>query len=186
MKTVMAAAALVALGGCATMDSGPASGGRYAAGHFRSEAVLHDAGGTTMGKAVVEQVGILGTASNIPALRMTIDVTGMTPGLHGVHVHMVGKCEPPDFATAGGHWNPTAHQHGSMNPAGPHAGDLPNLDVGADGRGHLEFTLMHATYEGLLDEDGAAVVVHAKPDDLATDPSGNSGGRVACGVVAAL
>jgi Cu-Zn family superoxide dismutase len=99
---------------------------------------------------------------------------------------MTGKCDPPDFASAGGHWNPTGHQHGMKNPAGPHAGDMPNLDVGSDGRGHLVFTLPGGTYEGLMDEDGAAIVVHAKPDDLTTDPSGNSGGRIACGVFGAM
>lgn len=169
--------AVALLGGCAMSAEAPA-GGRYAAGHFKAEAVLHDASGAAVGKASVQEAD--------GGLRATIDVTGMVPGLHGAHVHMTGKCDAPDFASAGGHWNPTAHQHGAKNPAGPHAGDLPNLDVGADGRGHLTFMLPAGTYEGLLDEDGAAMVVHAKADDLTTDPSGNSGGRIACGVLGAV
>lgn len=174
MRAGLAAAALVALAGCAA----PGQDARYMAGHFHAQADLRDAAGTEVGKAAVEEID--GT------LRVILDVTGMPPGLHGAHVHMVGKCEGPDFASAGGHWNPTAHQHGAKNPAGPHAGDLPNLEVGADGRGHLMFTLPGGTYAGLMDEDGAAIVVHAKVDDLMTDPSGNSGGRIACGVFEAM
>ncbi|MCW3848544.1 superoxide dismutase family protein [Sphingomonas sp. LB-2] len=147
------------------------------AGHFTATAVLRDARGAEIGTAAAKEAG--------GALRVTVEVSGLTPGLHGVHVHSAGKCDAPDFASAGGHWNPTGHQHGSMNPAGPHAGDLPNLSVAADGRGHIEFTLP-GTYEGLLDQDGAALVVHAGQDDLKTDPSGNSGGRVACGVFEAV
>jgi Cu-Zn family superoxide dismutase len=180
MKALMMTAALAALGGCAMSQADEApSGGRHAAGHFKAEAVLRDAGGADVGKASVQQAD--------GGLRATIDVTGMPAGMHGVHVHMTGKCEGPDFASAGGHWNPNAHQHGTQNPMGPHGGDLPNLEVGADGRGRLTFMLpAGGTYEGLLDEDGAAVVVHAKADDLKTDPSGNSGGRVACGVLGAV
>ncbi|MCH4892608.1 MULTISPECIES: superoxide dismutase family protein [unclassified Sphingomonas] len=118
-------------------------------------------------------------------IEVRVDARGLTPGQHGIHVHTVGRCDAPDFTTAGGHWNPTARQHGSMNPAGPHSGDLPNLTVDAAGNGRVEFTLAGGTMDGLLDADGGAFVVHAGPDDLKTDPSGNSGGRVACGVFAA-
>lgn len=118
-------------------------------------------------------------------LRFTLDVKGLPAGTHGAHVHMTGTCTPPDFASAGGHWNPTGMKHGSMNPAGPHEGDLPNLIVGTDGRGTLGITIPGATMAGLLDADGSAIVVHAAADDLMTDPSGNSGGRIACGVFAA-
>lgn len=174
MRTVMAAAALAMLAGCAT----PEQNARYMAGHFRAQADLRTADGVEVGKAAVEEVD--GT------LRVIVDVMGLPPGKHGVHVHMTGKCDAPDFSSAGGHWNPTGHQHGMKNPAGPHVGDLPNLDVGSDGRGHLMFTLPGGTYAGLMDEDGAAIVVHAKTDDLMTDPSGNSGGRIACGVLGAM
>lgn len=131
---------------------------------------------------------IAGTASATEVdggLRIDLSVSGISPGKHGVHVHMTGKCDAPDFASAGGHWNPAGTQHGLENPAGAHAGDLPNLDVGADGTGTLSFALRSGTRAGLLDADGAAFVVHAGPDDQMTDPSGNSGGRVACGVFVA-
>ncbi|MFX5252908.1 superoxide dismutase family protein, partial [Acinetobacter baumannii] len=84
----------------------------------------------------------------------------------------MGKCEAPGFTTAGGHWNPTMHQHGKLNPMGPHQGDLPNLVGGADGRGTLTVTIAGATLEGLMDADGGAIVIHEKADDLKTDPSG--------------
>jgi Cu-Zn family superoxide dismutase len=95
---------------------------------------------------------------------------------------MVGRCDAPDFTSAGGHWNPTQKKHGTMNPQGPHQGDLPNLVIGSDGRGTIGAVIPGATLAGLLDADGAAMVIHAGPDDLMTDPSGNSGGRIACGV----
>jgi Cu-Zn family superoxide dismutase len=171
---LVTAAALVALAGCASS----AQDARYMAGHFRAQADLRDAGGVEVGKAAVEEID--------GALRVIVDVKGLPPGLHGAHVHMTGKCEGTDFATAGGHWNPTGHQHGMHNPAGPHVGDLPNLEVNAKGRGQLVFTLPGGTFAGLMDEDGAAMVIHAKADDLKTDPSGNSGGRLACGVFEAM
>jgi Cu-Zn family superoxide dismutase len=174
MRALVAAAALVALAGCAASGQDA----RYMAGHFRAQADLHDAGGTEVGKAAVEEID--GT------LRVIVDVAGLPAGEHGVHVHTAGKCDGPDFASAGGHWNPTQHQHGMRNPMGPHAGDLPNLEVDAKGRGQLMFMLPGGSFAGLMDEDGAALVVHAKADDLKTDPSGNSGGRVACGVFEAM
>jgi len=115
-------------------------------------------------------------------VRFTLDAKAMPPGTHGAHIHTVGRCDAPDFTTAGGHWNPTGMKHGSMNPQGPHEGDMPNLVIGTDGRGTIGMTIPGATMAGLLDADGAAFVVHAGPDDLMTDPAGNSGGRIACGV----
>lgn len=177
-RIAVAAVALVA-GGCASSSSpAPASDGRYAAGAFRAEAALRTSAGADAGTATVAQVD--------GALRITIDAKGLPPGPHGAHVHMTGKCDAPDFTTAGGHWNPTNHQHGTLNPAGPHAGDAPNLMVGADGTGRLEINLPAGTYEQLLDQDGASMMIHAGADDLKTDPSGNSGGRIACGVFQAL
>ncbi|MBB4641586.1 superoxide dismutase family protein [Rhizorhapis suberifaciens] len=122
-------------------------------------------------------------------IRLTINGVNLPAGSHGAHIHMTGACTPPDFASAGGHWNPTGHQHGKNNPQGMHMGDLPNLLIGTDGRGTLEITIPGARLsEGsnaLLDADGSAFVVHGGPDDMMTDPSGNSGGRIACGVFAA-
>ncbi|MBO9711275.1 superoxide dismutase family protein [Sphingomonas sp.] len=156
----------------------PQSGGRYMAGHFRAEAVLHTADGAEAGRAVAQEKD--------GALLVTVEVKGLPAGVHGVHIHTTGKCEAPGFTTAGGHWNPGAKQHGMDNPMGMHAGDLPNLTVKADGTGKLSFTVHGGSYEQLLDEDGAAFVVHGGPDDLKSDPAGNSGPRIACGVFGAV
>jgi Cu-Zn family superoxide dismutase len=110
----------------------------------------------------------------------------VSPGPHAIHFHTVGKCEPP-FETAGGHFNPTAKQHGIMNEAGHHAGDMPNVVMPEEGQGVIQIFaagVSLAPGEGSLrDEDGTAVVIHAGPDDYKTDPSGASGDRIACGVV---
>lgn len=174
MRGLLVVAGMLAVAGCAT----PQKDARYMAGHFRAQADLKMADGTDVGKAIAEEVD--------GAIRVMVEVHGMTKGVHGAHVHTVGKCEGPDFASAGGHWNPTAHQHGKDNPMGPHSGDLPNLSVGEDGRDRTIFTLPGGTYQGLMDEDGAALVIHANADDYKTDPSGNSGGRIACGVFHAM
>ncbi|MFN4097874.1 MAG: superoxide dismutase family protein [Sphingomonas sp.] len=140
-------------------------------------ATLSKADGSAAGSAV---------ATVTPeGLAVTVSVTGITPGEHGVHVHMTGKCDAPGFITAGGHWNPASTQHGLENPQGAHAGDMPNLTVADDGSGTLSFTLRSGTMAQLLDADGSAFVVHAGKDDQKTDPSGDSGDRIACGVFAA-
>jgi Cu-Zn family superoxide dismutase len=97
-------------------------------------------------------------------------------------VHAVGRCDPPGFESAGPHWNPTGREHGSQNPRGQHLGDLPNLLVGADGEGSFDLGIAGADLRAMLDTDGAALVIHAGADDYRTDPSGNSGARIACGV----
>lgn len=117
-------------------------------------------------------------------MRLTVDAAGLVPGVHGVHIHDVGKCDAPDFASAKAHWNPAMKMHGRDNPMGAHNGDLPNLMIGTDGRGSLSVDVA-GTMAGLLDADGASVVIHAAADDYKTDPSGNSGGRIACGVLTA-
>lgn len=141
---------------------------------------LRDAQGSTRARATVEQSG--------DSLRVRIEAVAMSPGAYGAHLHNAGRCEPPAFASAGPHWNPTGQMHGKDNPKGMHKGDLPNLLVGTDGRGSFEYTIPNAGLSGMLpnrliDADGAAVVIHAKPDDFRTDPSGNSGARIACGVL---
>lgn len=123
-------------------------------------------------------------ASGSPILR--VKVSGLPAGIHGIHIHTVGKCEGPAFTTAGGHLNPAGHQHGKDNPAGSHLGDLPNITIDGHGNGELAqpLTVDAATLRAqLADADGAAVVVHADPDDYRTDPSGNSGARIACAVL---
>jgi superoxide dismutase, Cu-Zn family len=119
-----------------------------------------------------------------------LDAKGLPHGIHGIHVHSVGRCDPPDFASAGSHWNPAGRKHGMSNPAGPHAGDLPNVEVAANGVLSTTVTLPNATLFApqeapgtLLDADGAALVIHAQADDNMTDPSGNSGARIACAVI---
>jgi Cu-Zn family superoxide dismutase len=113
-------------------------------------------------------------------------LTGLPPGEHGIHLHAVGRCDAPKFESAGDHWNPTNSQHGTATPKGPHSGDLPNLTVAGDSSVTVQATTpggMLRDSLGLLDTDGAAVIVHAKPDDNRTQPSGGSGDRIACGVV---
>jgi Cu-Zn family superoxide dismutase len=118
-----------------------------------------------------------------------IEASGLPHGVHGLHVHGVGRCDPPGFTSAGPHWNPAGRQHGMSNPAGPHAGDLPNVAVAANGVLGETVTLTGASLLGpgaagvLLDGDGAALVIHADADDYRTDPSGNSGARIACAVI---
>jgi Cu-Zn family superoxide dismutase len=116
-----------------------------------------------------------GTAS-LSGNQLTIDANGLTPGVHGMHLHAVGRCDGPDFASAGPHWNPASRKHGMENPEGPHQGDLPNLTTGADG--HAVVTI--EVPAGMMDADGTALVIHAAADDNRTDPSGNSGARIAC------
>jgi Cu-Zn family superoxide dismutase len=119
-------------------------------------------------------------------VNISIAVVGLSPGTHGVHLHMTGACDTPDFATAGGHLNPAGHQHGASNPAGAHLGDLPTVTVGPTGTGTVSATLPGTRADvlaQLFDGDGTAVVVHASADDYRTDPSGNSGARIACGVL---
>ena len=104
-----------------------------------------------------------------------------------MHVHAAGKCEAPDFKTAGGHFNPAAKKHGLHNPEGAHAGDMANLTVGEDGKGSATVTAKGATLaEGqgsLFGPDGTSIVIHEGPDDEKTNPAGNSGARIACGVI---
>lgn len=170
-KAVVALAVSGFVAGCAG-DQGrmgtPTEGGRIAM------APLSTAAGVAAGRATAREV--------TGGLRVTIDAVGMPPGTHGAHIHTTGVCAAPDFMTAGGHWNPTGASHGSMNPAGPHEGDLPNIVIGADGRGTIGITIPGGSIDGLLDADGGALIVHAAADDLMTDPSGNSGARIACGV----
>lgn len=129
-------------------------------------------------------LGSLSVADSPAGLSLTLAGSGMPAGVHGLHLHMVGKCDGPKFESAGAHWNPDNKQHGSENPAGPHKGDLPNATVAADGTLNQVLTLSGVTLAQLQDGDGTALVVHAQPDDNRTDPSGNSGDRIACAVIA--
>jgi len=154
--------------------------GLPAAAHAQSgRAQLKDSQGKIVGSATLSEAS--------DGVRVMVRVNGLKPGEHGFHIHAVGKCEPPDFVSAGAHFNPYEKKHGLDNPSGPHAGDFPNLEVGADGKGSLNRTDMLVTLrEGpnsLFRTGGTSLIVHADPDDEKTDPTGNSGARVACGVI---
>ena len=120
-------------------------------------------------------------------VRIDVQVSQLPVGTHGIHIHTVGKCEGPAFTTAGGHFNPASKKHGKENPEGPHAGDLQNIEVGADGTGKASLSDLNVTLgdgpNSLLHEGGTALVIHEKADDYKTDPAGNSGARIACGVI---
>ena len=136
------------------------------------------------------QIGTVRAWQTTGGVTFRIVAEGLPHGVHGLHVHSVGRCDGPDFASAGPHWNPAAHKHGLNNPQGPHAGDLRNINVAANGVLGETVTLSGAsltapvgTLGALLDADGAALVIHADADDYLTDPSGKSGARIACAVL---
>jgi Cu-Zn family superoxide dismutase len=135
-----------------------------------------------------ESVGMATFSPESGGVRLKAQVKGLPAGPHGIHVHAVGKCDGPDFMTAGGHFNPTSHQHGLNNPQGAHAGDMPNLMVASDGSGTIDALLKDASLGtgagSLFGPEGTALVIHADKDDEVTDPTGNSGARIACGVIA--
>ena len=143
-------------------------------------AALADSQGRAVGQALLQQTphGVL----------FKLELKNATPGIHGLHMHDVGRCDPPTFESAGGHFNPARREHGFFNSNGPHAGDLPNIAVPNSTEHALEFFLTDLTIEpgphSLMDGNGTAVVIHARPDDYSSDPAGESGDRLACGVLA--
>jgi Cu-Zn family superoxide dismutase len=154
----------ILIGGCTTIE--PAGGAPMA--------LVNSAG---------QSVGTVRAWQTAGGVSFRISAAGLPHGIHGLHVHAVGRCDPPEFTSAGGHWNPADKKHGMNNPAGPHAGDLPNVEVAANGVLNATVTLPNATMAALLDADGSALVLHAGPDDYVTEPSGNSGARIACAVI---
>jgi Cu-Zn family superoxide dismutase len=144
-----------------------------------ASADLKDKDGKSVGMATLRDAtgGVL----------VSVEVKGLTPGLHAVHVHAVGKCEGPGFTTAGGHFNPAQKKHGLKNPEGPHAGDMPNMYVSKDGIGRFEALNDNISLKSgdrsVFDADGSALVIHVGIDDYVTDPTGNAGDRAACGVI---
>lgn len=140
-------------------------------------AVLKDTNGNEVGTVTATGSGEM--------LMLSINAMGMPEGEHGAHIHTTGDCSASDFTSAGGHWNPTDVNHGTESAEpNPHAGDLPNLTIAADGTGSMEGTST-GTFEGLMDADGSAFVIHADPDDYQSQPSGDAGARIACGVFTA-
>ena len=174
MRRLLVACVGMVLSGCAGMMAEPELPMLPSA-----EATLKDKDGKPVGSAT-----LIETAEGV---RIAVTGRRLPPGDHGVHIHAVGQCQPPTFDSAGGHFNPTGKQHGLQNPAGPHAGDLPNMKVAPFGEGGIDVTTKALRLSpgpgSLLGGQGTAIVIHAAADDGKTDPTGNSGARIACGVI---
>lgn len=138
--------------------------------------------------ATGRQVGSASLVETPHGVLIVTNLAGFQPGTYAYHIHETGQCAPPGFETAGGHFNPTGRRHGFLAEEGPHAGDLPNITVGSDGTLQVEHLARDVTLRpgqtSVLDQNGSALVIHQNPDDYRTDPAGNSGPRIACGVIA--
>jgi Cu-Zn family superoxide dismutase len=164
MRRFLIILALATLGGCTSVEPAGAP----------TIPLIDSAGGT---------IGSVGIWEAHHSLFLRVRANGLTPGPHGIHVHAVGRCDPPYFLSAGPHWNPWNMEHGMNNLAGPHAGDLPNVAVMPNGVLDDTMALTDTTMAKLRDGDGAAIVIHAGFDNYETDPDGNSGPRIACAVI---
>lgn len=171
MRRGAASIALVMLAGCASLPGSPTG--------MTASSELRNVSGQPVATATLTQVG--------DVVRIVLEAQGLPPGVKAVHIHEVGACEGPTFTSAGGHFNPLGKQHGLLNPQGAHAGDLSNITIGPDGKGSMETSTQQVTLgagaTSLFDANGSALVIHAAPDDFRTDPTGNSGARIACGAI---
>lgn len=169
-KFLIAPVCLASVSACGTIADLPAT--------RIGSATLTLANGMPAGTAQVYSAG--------GQVNLSVGITGVAPGVHGIHLHTTGACKTPDFNSAGGHLNPTSRRHGALSEDGKHAGDLPNITVQAGGSGTLTAQISGTADQvrsWLFDGDGTAIVLHADADDYKTDPSGNSGARIACGVI---
>jgi superoxide dismutase, Cu-Zn family len=147
----------------------------------KTTVALKDAEGKSVGSATIKSSG--------KGVEVQLDVKNLPPGVHALHFHQNAKCDPPDFKTAGGHFNPDKKQHGFLNPQGHHNGDMANFTVKPDGKAKVTIKDVDVVLgtgsepNSLLSNGGTALMIHAAPDDMKTDPAGNAGARIACGVI---
>lgn len=180
MKPTIFMITVLLLGGCSFFDKQEEILPTNAPEAEKAKATIQNTKGEVIGEILFKETDL--------GVEMSTVLNSLPPGDHGIHIHEFGKCEAPTFETAGAHFNPTGKQHGVDNPKGPHAGDLPNLTAGEDGSVQLNFTaesftLKKGVENSLFDTDGSTVIIHEKADDYKTDPAGNSGARIACGVI---
>lgn len=172
MRTMLFSISLLALAGCVPVQT-------------PETVAVNNVANAELKRSDGSSVGVARLSDRSDGLWLSVAATGVARGTYGIHLHAIGKCDGPDFTTAGPHWNPSQKQHGFDNPMGTHAGDIRNLVVNAVGTGAMDVHLVGAQFKGstgLFDADGVALVIHEKLDDYKTDPSGNSGKRVICGV----